>query len=338
MRRRGWIVALGSGLCAGWLPACAPYAASIAVPPPPVPAKEAGVRPEGREAETPQTSPYHQLPPPRPVKPDRTSDGTIEQARYPVPPASRVGPLRGKEPEEPPGPVPEFGPLVPAHVVVESPVRPPPEKPLIAAMQCFLDKRPAEAVERLRRYDKPNQELLLCLLPLAARLTESSLQQADPQDMAAVVEQLQGLETPLRARAALGIDKMCFCRRIERYGVYDPLPDNYAFRPGEPVQLYVELRNFSSELHDRVYVTRLHSRVEAHDYEGRVVWREDFHDADRADVSQTLRHDYFNNYRFCVPDIPPGSYTLWIHVQDVATKRSTRRSLDFRVTTVTVRN
>ena len=53
-------------------------------------------------------------------------------------------------------------------------------------------------------------------------------------------------------RAALDIEKICFCREIKTFGVYDPWPEDHAFqagvedRPGELVQVYVELRNFTS--------------------------------------------------------------------------------------------
>jgi hypothetical protein len=75
--------------------------------------------------------------------------------------------------------------------------------------------------------------------------------------------------------------------------------------------------------------------VEIRDADNRLVFRQAFGDRDRQDVSRTPRHDYFNNYRFCVPDMPPGQYTLWIQVEDMQTRdRVARRWLDFPVTTV----
>src|SRR5205814_216746 len=79
-------------------------------------------------------------------------------------------------------------------------------------------------------YDQPNQELLLCLLPLAKRLTEGSLHQASRSEMTAIVEQLQNLAEPLRPRAELLMDKICFCEGVKRFGVYMPLPEDHAFQ------------------------------------------------------------------------------------------------------------
>src|SRR5262249_22125880 len=82
-----------------------------------------------------------------------------------------------------------------------------PEEPLITALRSFLQKRPTEAVETLKRYDAASQEMLLCLLPLAVRLTEGNVEQARPQEADALVEQLHSLALPLRARAPLHIEK-----------------------------------------------------------------------------------------------------------------------------------
>src|SRR5262249_15351037 len=52
------------------------------------------------------------------------------------------------------------------------------------------------------------------------------------------------------------------------------------------------------------------------------------------DESRTSRHDYFESYRFCIPNLPPGLYTLWIQVVDLGTEpaRKSERTLDFCVT------
>jgi hypothetical protein len=220
--------------------------------------------------------------------------------------------------------------------------KPPDEPPLVGALRCCLDKHPADAVSRLGCYDKTNQELLLCILSLAARLTEGRLQ---PQDLVVVLEELNSMMIPLRSQAALSIEKMCFCRGIWTFGVYEPLPTDHHFRPGERVQIYVELRNFSSRKIQHpsgevTHVVELVSSADIEDYAGNKVSREEiiFH-RKKPDESRTLRSDYFDNYHFFVPDIAPGAYKLWIQVEDVGTRpsRKVRRSLDFYVTNLSAR-
>src|SRR5262249_15500228 len=113
----------------------------------------------------------------------------------------------------------------------------------MAVLRAYLEKRPDEAMELLTRYDKPNQDLLLCLVPLVVRLTEGSLRQADPHELAVMVEQLQSLLVPLRARAALAVDRLHFCRQTERG--WEPWEAGHAFRPGEVVWLYLRPHNYS---------------------------------------------------------------------------------------------
>jgi hypothetical protein len=248
----------------------------------------------------------------------------------PVKPASGTGdsvPVAERD-DEPKASVEELQPII-----VKSA-----EEPLVQALRCFLNKQPAEAVELLRQYDKANQEALLALLPLAVRLTEGDLKTVSPQELNATLDQLQTLTQPLARRAALRIDKLCFCREIQRFGVYDPLPDACpAFRAGgdgrrgERIRVYAEVRNFASKPDSPYYVTELASKVE--------IFRQGTKDKSwswdssvQPDRSRTPRHDYFINYEFCVPNnLPPGHYTLWIQVEDKLSPRSARRSLDFQV-------
>ena len=188
-----------------------------------------------------------------------------------------------------------------------------------------------------QEFDKANQEVLLCLLPLAVRLSQGPLDSTPPGELTMMVDQADGVAAPLRRRAPLVIEQMCFCRRIDKFGQYEPLPDHHQFRPGELVQVYAELRNFSSEAGKAGFETRLASsvRLTCPTIAGgpEVVWRQDFHDRDRVDRSRSPRRDYFSNYRFCIPEnVPPGNYKLWLKVIDVPTGRSAEGSLPLVVT------
>src|SRR5205807_2620336 len=64
------------------------------------------------------------------------------------------------------------------------------DPPLVAALRCYLDRRPGDAIKWLERYERPNQDLLVGLLPLAARLTEGNLEKATPEEAAAMLATL----------------------------------------------------------------------------------------------------------------------------------------------------
>lgn len=301
----------------------------------------------GRPAPTPSTfiqpaevenapSPYVPLAPPAPKE---TEKPTPEPAVEATPPAERPAPAIGLgTPADLKNEASKPNSLEP--VVVSKPVEDP---ALVGALRCFLEKRPEEALFRLKNLDKPNQELLLGLLPLVTRLGEGNLSQASPQDLAALMDGLDSLLVPLRSRAPLTIDKMCFCQWIRGFGVYLPWPAEHRFRRGEPVLIYVQMRNFTSTEEklpsgQSKQIVRLVSTGEIRDETGAKVLPHDIvfkRTGSQADESWTLRHDYFDCYRFYVPQsLPPGLYTLWIQVEDQGTNpaRTVRGSLDFRVT------
>jgi hypothetical protein len=207
------------------------------------------------------------------------------------------------------------------------------ESALVAALRSYLDKHPDKALGTLKQLDKFSQEMLICLLPLAVQLSEAK--EMSPQERALILEQLDSLMVPLRARAPLVIAKMCLCKSVETFGVYEPLPDDHVFQAGEQVLIYAEVQNFTSERIETragrpVFVTRLASSVTIRNEAHKAVWKQEFH-RDSPDQSQTLRHDYFDHYTFCLPKLRPGLYRIEIQVEDVATGRPAKRSLDLRI-------
>jgi hypothetical protein len=226
---------------------------------------------------------------------------------------------------------------------------------LVAAFRCALEKNPRETLRLLERHDQPNRELLFALMQLTAGVGAGK--PLSPQELAATLDQLQSLSILLRRRAALKLDKVCFCRRIDQFGQFQPLLPDHEFqagvggRPGERVQVYAEVRNFSSQLRVPpagqtspvrdvpVYESILASTLEIYDYQRRhVVPAMNLRTC--VDRSQTPRQDYFLNFQFHVPArLAPGSYTLRITVKDITPgqpstsvpPRVAQRSLDFKV-------
>jgi hypothetical protein len=278
-------------------------------------------------------SPYHALPQGRAVATASPQTQPVEQTHFPASPTSRElvpqPPLRSEIPDVAPHQVPAPPPPV---VEVQS-VKAVEDPPLVAALRCFVEKRPADAVVFLDHLDRTSQEMLLSLLPFAARLSESGPQRFSPQEAAAALAQLNNIETPLRQQAPLCIKKMCFCKNIKKYGVYDALPNEPTLHPGDYVKVYAELQNFTSEWdtqHDCIHVV---SNIEVRDFHQRRVWGYTFHDC-QADVSQSRRQDFFNHCDFLFPDLQPGPYILWLQVIDLPTGRKAEQTLDFHVMTV----
>ena len=209
------------------------------------------------------------------------------------------------------------------------------ESPLLGALRNFLDKRPTEALNSLKRYDEPNQELLLRLFPLIVRLAVRDLTRADAEKAIEIMEDLNNL-TGVPVDGDLAIGKLCLCKHIKTFGDYEPFPEDHPFQPRDLVWIYAEVRNFTSDRRDIgngeiVYETRLKTTARITNNAGTHEWPLCFDRRYGPDRSRTLRHDYWDNLSFTVPDLPPGIYTLWLKVVDEPTSRVKERSVDFQV-------
>ena len=201
------------------------------------------------------------------------------------------------------------------------PPRPPEEPPLLAALRCYREGRKDEAHRHLQKFAPSTRELLDCLLAMAVRLSNVNLDKVPPRELSALVQEFDALAQIVRPRAGLEITEVRFCQRIHRFGDYDPLPVDHAFqsgagdRPGDFVQVYVELRNFTCLKRGPFYETALASSVTIRDANQRV-----FTIGRPAQVDRLLsrRLDCFLNCHFYVPPgLPAGEYKLVVEVKDV---------------------
>ena len=205
------------------------------------------------------------------------------------------------------------------------------EPPLLAAVRSCWEKRPEEFHESLSQLDSGRRDLLLALIPLTVRIGEGDLARSNPREIAEIVDHLQGLVLMLRPRAALVLDKFCFCRYIRKFGEFQPLADKPAFHPGEMVEVYAEIRNVSSMPHrsnNGDFRTHLHSKIQVRNSAGKVI---DSNGWDKPDDTLTPQHDYFQHFRFQIPDEQPGTYTIHLEARDVPTGRKVQQKLEFQI-------
>jgi hypothetical protein len=298
-----------------------------------------------------------------------TDNPKSTQAKSIARPASMVNPL-ALEPVGPSVPPRSLGPMVTVQnpADIESDIEPagvkkadvpPPQylpkvsepktdkddyAPVVSALDCMLRNRHEEALKHLRAYDDDTQEFLLRFLPPLTQFLKKPIAEMTPQEMDNLIAQLRGLEHSVRARSELVVAKMCYCKSIMNFGQYEPLPDSHAFltatdnRPGERVQVYVELKNFVSEkTNNGDYITRLAVALELINAKGEKVWSHAFDKKDTQAPRRTRLNDFYSGYSFYVPALPAGTYQLTIQIADETIpgqRRVARKSLDFRVTPV----
>ncbi len=146
------------------------------------------------------------------------------------------------------------------------------------------------------------------------------------------VSQLSDATDRLRERANLEIRNVTFSRGIQGFGVYDRF-DRDEFRPGQPVLVYGEMRNFLSEMTpDGTFKTVLKSTVEIHragSNPGLVVEQEY---PPTEDHCRTRRHDYFHSYKVNIPsELTVGPYLLKLIVEDQLNRKVATYSINFTV-------
>jgi hypothetical protein len=218
------------------------------------------------------------------------------------------------------------------------PPKAPETRPVERALHFLIDKHPEEAVMLINCYPRPTQDMLLVLLPALAQLSEGNLDKANPQEVANLLAQIDSARAALIQRAPLVLERLCYCRDLDhaRFGFYQALPGDHPFRPNEFVEVYGELRNFTSQRPPNAqhYEIHLKAVLEIRDSAGQLRWHLDVPDNGSAERSQSPRHDHFVGYRFYIPDyLRGGHYTLHVRVIDVPTKRTVERTLDLNVCT-----
>ncbi|MCI0462842.1 MAG: hypothetical protein L0Z62_38335 [Gemmataceae bacterium] len=235
-------------------------------------------------------------------------------------------------PWQPPQQAPGALPIARESEPPTQPLPPPePEVPLVRALYYLVkgDHKGAEvALAHLERYDQPTQDVIKPVLLALADLNSKSVAQLSQEELTVLQDQLEGSLLALRARSRLVIQKMVLCEQIAGFGQYRPLPENHRFlpackdpgRPGEMVQIYVELCNVGSVRSGQAYETLLSSKVEITDDSRRGYYQRNLKAQNRPLRSPIMCSECFHGYSFCVPPIPPGHYTLTLTVTDHSTK------------------
>lgn len=229
-----------------------------------------------------------------------------------------------------PAAAPEIGPTVMA--VNNKPATPPPPRPVLAAFEAYLQKKPEEAVQHLQALAPKDQELLLRLLPYLAEMDQQGLFVASvSKDKAqSFLDTLQAVETDLRPLAPLVLDPLVFCRTIQGYGQYSPRTQSH-FRPGEATRIYAELRNVNDQrLPNGRYCLRLQGHLELRRADGQVIGQPIVLESESDSLSP--RRDFFLRFIYTVPKhLPPGPYQLRLRITDHDTGRTAESSAPFIV-------
>ena len=233
---------------------------------------------------------------------------------------------------------------LPPIAVLPSERIPNPDDPLVGILKAHLEGRADAALPLLSGFDKPNQDLLMQLMPALVKASKVNPATADPKELATIAGPFAAAANSLNKRAPLTLDKAVFCRSVTNFGRYDALPQNAVLRPGTTNIIYFEIGNVASEPTNQNgvdgYLTKLLCTWQIRDGNDRPLILigkskeskdERLQQIDpKMDFSLSPLRDYYLQLVFNAP-LTPGNYSVHFKVRDSITGREVSRSLPFRV-------
>ena len=128
----------------------------------------------------------------------------------------------------------------------------------------------------------------------------------------------------------LAIGKLCMCRAVHGFGVFEACPGSHA-KVGQRIVIYCEMTGMKYEVRDASFVSRLSSKIEiSAAASGEIEWARELGPAE--DVCASRRRDFYVNYRVELPSsLLPGSYRLRLTQTDLVASRTTSAELPFEI-------
>ena len=138
------------------------------------------------------------------------------------------------------------------------------------------------------------------------------------------VKPLLEMADRVRNEAELSIPTIALCRRVDRFGVYEPIAgQRFLAGQEQPVIVYCEVENFASQLNNqKMWETKLKQEVVLYtEQNGLEVWR-DKQTRPVVDLSRNRRHDFFMAQMIRLPaSLTIGRYLLKVSVEDLQVNR-----------------
>jgi hypothetical protein len=141
------------------------------------------------------------------------------------------------------------------------------------------------------------------------------------------VKPILDLADRVRSQAELTIPVIAICSRVQGFGVYDPMPTTLRVGIDNPVIIYCEVGNFSSQQDEKgLWETKLSQEAVLYTDTGYPAWR------DKSDIpldlSRNRRHDFFVVKKVVFPrTLNIGRYNLKVSIVDEQVKRIAENSV-----------
>jgi hypothetical protein len=199
-------------------------------------------------------------------------------------------------------------------------------------MLLLMSRQPALALQAIPDVDPDTQEFWTSMMwSMSCYFDNQSI--VDPAERAAAaLDRLRAAEQHLQTTARLELRNLAFCDKIDGFGSYHPFEQD-VFRPGQPVLVYAEVRNFKTDVTTAGrYRTSLKSTIEIvkAGEGGEIIERRHFDSTE--DQSRSPRTDYFHSYKLDLPlHLTPGTYSLKLTLEDELSGKIGASNIEFLV-------
>jgi hypothetical protein len=194
-------------------------------------------------------------------------------------------------------------------------------------LYLFVQGKPAPDLSKLAALADEDQEILNALLDALTNF-RGAVQSDANLLLGRKIKPLMDLADRLRARADLEVPVVELCKRVDGYGIYDPVEHRFIAGQDRDIIVYAEVENFMSQFNDKSqWETRLSEEVVLYtDTDGLPVLRDK--PTPVPDSCRNRRSDFFIVRRLRLPaTIPVGRYWLKVTVVDQLASRVAEHSI-----------
>jgi hypothetical protein len=199
-------------------------------------------------------------------------------------------------------------------------------------MLLLMSRQPTLALQAIPDVEPETQEFWTSLMWSMSNYFDSESIVDPAERAAAALDRLRAAEQHLQSTARLELRSLAFCDKIDGFGSYHPFEQD-VFRPGQPILLYAEVRNFKTDVTSAGrYRTSLKSTIEImrSGSDGEIIERRHFDSTE--DQSRSPRMDYFHSYKLDLPlHLTPGTYSLKLTLEDELSGKIGASSIEFLV-------
>lgn len=197
-------------------------------------------------------------------------------------------------------------------------------------MLRFLRDEPVPQLDTISTLPSEDRDLLTAVMDGMSNF-RSGLRANRNMLLSEKVKPILDLADRVRSQAELNIPVIAICSRVQGFGVYDPMPTTLRAGIDNPVIIYCEVENFSSQQDDKgIWQTKLSQEAVLYTETGYPAWR------DKSDIpldlSRNRRHDFFVVKKVTLPrNLNIGRYNLKVSIVDEQVKRVAENSVPIQL-------